>query len=69
MELCFLTTDEGQRAEATQMLNAILEMREQGSRPQPAKIIKVLHTLAMLHYLSHNVSKASYCRMLILNVT
>lgn len=53
--------DEGQRAEATQMLNAILEMREQGSRPQPAKIIKVLHTLAMLHYLSHNVSKALEC--------
>ncbi|KAJ6656840.1 hypothetical protein lerEdw1_003171 [Lerista edwardsae] len=51
--------DEGLRAEATQMLNAILELREQGPRPQPAKIAKVLHTLAMLHYLSQNVPKAS----------
>ncbi|XP_066493261.1 zinc finger MYND domain-containing protein 12 isoform X2 [Tiliqua scincoides] len=50
--------DEGQRAEASQMLNAILEMREQGPRPQPAKVVKVLHTLALLHYLSQNVSKA-----------
>uniref|UniRef100_A0A8D2KXJ4 Zinc finger MYND-type containing 12 n=1 Tax=Varanus komodoensis TaxID=61221 RepID=A0A8D2KXJ4_VARKO len=52
--------DEKQRAEATQMLNAILDFRERSPRPQPAKLAKVLHALAMLHYLTQDMSKASW---------
>ncbi|XP_060114827.1 zinc finger MYND domain-containing protein 12 [Heteronotia binoei] len=50
--------DESQQAEATQMLNAILEMREQASKPQPAKVAKVAFTLAMFHYLILDIPKA-----------
>ncbi|KAF7237586.1 Zinc finger MYND domain-containing protein 12 [Varanus komodoensis] len=49
------TLDEKQRAEATQMLNAILDFRERSPRPQPAKLAKVLHALAMLHYLTQDM--------------
>nr|XP_056721343.1 zinc finger MYND domain-containing protein 12 [Euleptes europaea] len=50
--------DEGQQAEATQMLNTILDIREQASKPQLAKTAKVVFTLAMFHYLILDMPKA-----------
>ncbi|XP_061457576.1 zinc finger MYND domain-containing protein 12 isoform X2 [Rhineura floridana] len=50
--------DEKQRTEASQMLNAILDIREQSARPQLANIAKILHALAMFHYLILDVPKA-----------
>ncbi|XP_077167228.1 zinc finger MYND domain-containing protein 12 isoform X2 [Paroedura picta] len=50
--------DESQQSEATQMLNAILDLREQAPKPQPDKIAKVVFTLAMFHYLIVDIPKA-----------
>lgn len=50
--------DDSQQAEATQMLNAILDIREQASKPQPAKVAKVVFALAMFHYLILDIPKA-----------
>ncbi|KAL7978555.1 hypothetical protein Chor_005537 [Crotalus horridus] len=50
--------DEKQRAEAMEMLNSILHFREQSLRPQPEKEAKLLHTLAMFHFLIHDLAKA-----------
>ncbi|XP_042334206.1 zinc finger MYND domain-containing protein 12 [Sceloporus undulatus] len=52
------TLDEQEQSEATQMLNAILEIEEQSSKPQLARIVKVVHALAMLHYLILDLPKA-----------
>ncbi|CAI5782630.1 finger MYND domain-containing 12 [Podarcis lilfordi] len=60
--------DAKQRAEAKQMLSAILEIREQSPRPQLAQIAKVLHTLAMFHYLILDVPKAHELVMKLLQV-
>ncbi|CAI9533093.1 unnamed protein product [Staurois parvus] len=46
-----LAIDENQEAEALQILSAIYDIREQAAKKEPAKIAKVLHALAMLHYL------------------
>uniref|UniRef100_A0ACB8EDX0 Uncharacterized protein n=1 Tax=Sphaerodactylus townsendi TaxID=933632 RepID=A0ACB8EDX0_9SAUR len=51
-------TDEGQRAEATQMLTTILDFREQESKPHQTKIAKVVLALAMFHYLIFDTPKA-----------
>nr|XP_032654392.1 zinc finger MYND domain-containing protein 12 isoform X1 [Chelonoidis abingdonii] len=42
---------EAQQAEASQVLNAILDIREQAPKQQPAKTANVVHALAMLHFL------------------
>lgn len=42
--------DENQEAEALQILSAIYDLREQAAKKEPIKIAKVLHALAMLHY-------------------
>uniref|UniRef100_A0A8C0J8Z7 Zinc finger MYND-type containing 12 n=1 Tax=Chelonoidis abingdonii TaxID=106734 RepID=A0A8C0J8Z7_CHEAB len=50
--LCFiLNVGEAQQAEASQVLNAILDIREQAPKQQPAKTANVVHALAMLHFL------------------
>nr|XP_025951246.1 zinc finger MYND domain-containing protein 12 [Dromaius novaehollandiae] len=49
---------EAQQAEAIQALNAILDFREQAPKQQPDETAKVLHALAMLFYLSMDLSKA-----------
>uniref|UniRef100_A0A8C4YHS0 Zinc finger MYND-type containing 12 n=1 Tax=Gopherus evgoodei TaxID=1825980 RepID=A0A8C4YHS0_9SAUR len=57
---CFiLNIDEAQQAEASQVLNAILDIREQAPKQQPAKTANVVHALAMLHYLIFDFPKAS----------
>ncbi|XP_053118838.1 zinc finger MYND domain-containing protein 12-like isoform X1 [Hemicordylus capensis] len=63
------TLDEGQRTEASQVLSAILDIREQAARPQLDKIAKVLHTLAMLHYLCQNIPKAHELGLKVLQMT
>ncbi|XP_032088165.1 zinc finger MYND domain-containing protein 12 isoform X1 [Thamnophis elegans] len=50
--------DEKQRAEAMQMLKSILAFREASLRQQPEKEAKLLHTLAMFHFLVHDLKKA-----------
>uniref|UniRef100_A0A8C3T2C1 Zinc finger MYND-type containing 12 n=1 Tax=Chelydra serpentina TaxID=8475 RepID=A0A8C3T2C1_CHESE len=58
---CFiLNVDEDQQAEASQVLNAILDIREQAPKQQPAKTARVVHALAMLHYLILDLPKASH---------
>uniref|UniRef100_A0A8D0L6U9 Zinc finger MYND-type containing 12 n=1 Tax=Sphenodon punctatus TaxID=8508 RepID=A0A8D0L6U9_SPHPU len=52
------SADESQQAEASQILNAILDIREHASRQQPMKTGKVVHALAMLHYLILDIPKA-----------
>ncbi|KAJ7306567.1 hypothetical protein JRQ81_009931 [Phrynocephalus forsythii] len=55
------TLDEKEKAEATQMLSAILDLREQSARPQRAKIAKAVQAQAMLHYLTRDLQKAHEC--------
>ncbi|XP_030393657.1 zinc finger MYND domain-containing protein 12 isoform X2 [Gopherus evgoodei] len=50
--------NEAQQAEASQVLNAILDIREQAPKQQPAKTANVVHALAMLHYLIFDFPKA-----------
>ncbi|XP_044852351.1 zinc finger MYND domain-containing protein 12 isoform X1 [Mauremys mutica] len=50
--------NEAQQAEASQVLNAILDIREQAPKQQPAKTANVVHALAMLHYLILDLPKA-----------
>ncbi|XP_028663521.1 zinc finger MYND domain-containing protein 12 [Erpetoichthys calabaricus] len=50
--------DEAQRAEASQILNSILDVQEKATKQEPDKICRTLHTLAMLHYLNTDLSKA-----------
>ncbi|KFP82016.1 Zinc finger MYND domain-containing protein 12, partial [Acanthisitta chloris] len=47
-----------QRAEATRVLQAVLEVMEQAPAPLPGDTAQVLHALAMLHYLGHDLAKA-----------
>ncbi|XP_068771912.1 zinc finger MYND domain-containing protein 12 [Struthio camelus] len=49
---------EAEQAETIQALNAILDFREQAPKQQPDETAKVLHSLAMLYYLSMDLSKA-----------
>ncbi|XP_020839091.1 zinc finger MYND domain-containing protein 12 isoform X2 [Phascolarctos cinereus] len=50
--------DEPQEAEAVHILSTILEIREHTAKEKPEIIIKILKTVAMLHYLMMNLSKA-----------
>ncbi|KAL8198591.1 UNVERIFIED_CONTAM: hypothetical protein K2H54_017031 [Gekko kuhli] len=61
--------DESQQAEATQMLNAILDIREQASKPQLAKVAKVVFALAMFHYLILDIPKAQELMKKTLRIT
>ncbi|XP_063173388.1 zinc finger MYND domain-containing protein 12 [Candoia aspera] len=61
--------DEKQQGEATQMLNPILELREQSPKPQLEKMAKVFHTLAMFHYLIHDLPKADEFVMKVLQAS
>ncbi|KYO30032.1 zinc finger MYND domain-containing protein 12 isoform X1 [Alligator mississippiensis] len=51
-------TGEAQQAEASQILNAILDIREQAPKQKPDKMAIVLHALAMLHYFTMDLPKA-----------
>ncbi|XP_034280157.1 zinc finger MYND domain-containing protein 12 isoform X1 [Pantherophis guttatus] len=50
--------DDKEQAEASQMLNSILDFRNASLRPQLEKEAKVLHALAMFHFLVHDLAKA-----------
>uniref|UniRef100_A0A8B9FI43 Zinc finger MYND-type containing 12 n=1 Tax=Amazona collaria TaxID=241587 RepID=A0A8B9FI43_9PSIT len=49
---------EAQQVEGIRVLNAILDIREQAPTQQPGETARVLHALAMLHYLLMDVPKA-----------
>lgn len=57
-----LDAAEAQQAEATQVLNAVLDIREQALKQQPGETARVLHALAMLYYLVMDLSKVSFTR-------
>nr|XP_002127183.1 zinc finger MYND domain-containing protein 12 [Ciona intestinalis] len=50
--------DEAQEAEAMQMLNAVLDIREQSPKQNNLSIAKVCHTLSMLYFLLNDIQKA-----------
>lgn len=52
-------SDEAQQAEALQVLGAIFDVRERQSDERPENVAKITHTLAMLHYILHNIDKVS----------
>ncbi|XP_040544661.1 zinc finger MYND domain-containing protein 12 isoform X2 [Gallus gallus] len=52
------TMTEAQQAEAIQVLNAVLDIREKAPKQQPEETARVLHALAMLYYLFMDLSKA-----------
>uniref|UniRef100_A0A8C3KY93 Zinc finger MYND-type containing 12 n=1 Tax=Chrysolophus pictus TaxID=9089 RepID=A0A8C3KY93_CHRPC len=54
------TMTEAQQAEAIQVLNAILDIREKEPKQQPGETARVLHALAMLYYLIMDLSKVSF---------
>ncbi|RLV95573.1 hypothetical protein DV515_00012852 [Chloebia gouldiae] len=49
---------EGQREEGTRVLCAVLKVREQGPLQHPGETARVLHALAMIHYLGLDLAKA-----------
>ncbi|POI32910.1 hypothetical protein CIB84_003338, partial [Bambusicola thoracicus] len=53
-----LDAAEAQQAEAIQVLNAVLDIREKAPKQQPEETARVLHALAMLYYLILDLSKA-----------
>lgn len=57
-----LDAAEAQQAEAIQVLNAVLGIREQAPKQQPGETARVLHALAMLYYLVMDLSKVSFTR-------
>uniref|UniRef100_A0A672UX36 Zinc finger MYND-type containing 12 n=1 Tax=Strigops habroptila TaxID=2489341 RepID=A0A672UX36_STRHB len=55
---CFIpNAAEAQQVEGIRVLNAILDIREQAPTQQPGETAKVLHALAMLHYLLMDLPK------------
>ncbi|XP_044524694.1 zinc finger MYND domain-containing protein 12 [Gracilinanus agilis] len=50
--------DEAQEAEAVHILETILEIREHTDKDNPQNILFILKTVAILHYLMMNLSKA-----------
>lgn len=44
------------------MLNAILDIREQAPTQQPGETARVLHALAMLHYLLMDIPKVGFAQ-------
>ncbi|XP_077106340.1 zinc finger MYND domain-containing protein 12 isoform X2 [Ranitomeya variabilis] len=61
--------DENQEAEAVQILNAIYDIREQAPKKEPAKMARILHTLAMLYFLSRDFHKANEWGKKLLQIT
>ncbi|CAJ0930720.1 unnamed protein product [Ranitomeya imitator] len=61
--------DENQEAEAMQILNAIYDIREQAPKKEPAKMARILHTLAMLYFLSRDFHKANEWGKKLLQIT
>jgi hypothetical protein len=62
--LVVVLLDEAQQAEALQVLGAIFDVRERQSDERPENVAKITHTLAMLHYILHNIDKVCelvYC--------
>jgi len=57
-----LAAAEAQQAEATRVLNAVLEIREQAPEQQPGETARVLHALAMLYYLALDLPKVRLAR-------
>lgn len=49
---------EAQREEGTRVLWAVLKVREQGPLQHPGETARVLHALAMIHYLGLDLAKA-----------
>ncbi|OWK53278.1 Zinc finger MYND domain-containing protein 12 [Lonchura striata] len=49
---------EGQREEGSRMLRTVLKVREQGPLQHPGETARVLHALAMIHYLGLDLAKA-----------
>ncbi|XP_030078437.1 zinc finger MYND domain-containing protein 12 isoform X2 [Microcaecilia unicolor] len=52
------TFDEVQKLEGLQILNAILDFREQSSKQDLVKVMKVLDTLTLFHFMCMNFKKA-----------
>ena len=52
--------DEAQEAEAIQVINAILDLREQQSVQTPAVMCKIYFTTAMLQFILGDMPKVSY---------
>ncbi|XP_076807443.1 zinc finger MYND domain-containing protein 12-like [Clavelina lepadiformis] len=50
--------NEAQESEAVQMLNAILDMREQSPKQSFASISKICHTLSMLYFILDDIPRA-----------
>ncbi|KAM4014703.1 zinc finger MYND domain-containing protein 12 [Anomaloglossus baeobatrachus] len=61
--------DENQEAEAVQILSAIYDIREQAPKKDPAKIARIMHTLAMLYFLIRDFHKASEWAKKLLQIT
>ena len=59
--LNFSFPDEAQEAEAIQVINAILDLREQQSVQTPAVMCKIYFTTAMLQFILGDMPKVSYC--------
>ena len=57
----FFLLDEAQEAEAVQVINAILDLREQQSVQTPAVMCKIYFTTAMLQYILGDLPKVSTC--------
>ena len=56
---CFLFSDEAQEAEAIQVVNAILDLREQQTVQTPAVMCKIYFTTAMLQFILGDMPKVS----------
>ena len=52
--------DEAQEAEAIQVINSILDLREQQSVQTPAVMCKIYFTTAMLQFILGDMPKVSY---------
>ena len=53
----FIISDEAQEAEAIQVINAILDLREQQSVQTPAVMCKIYFTTAMLQFILGEMPK------------
>lgn len=58
-KMFFSLPDEAQEAEAIQVINAILDLREQQSVQTPAVMCKIYFTTAMLQFILGDMPKVS----------
>ena len=63
MNVCFI--DEAQEAEAIQVINAILGIREKQSVQTPAVMCKIYFTTAMLQFILGDLPKVSESQLLV----